>query len=628
MMVRPNRRKGIEEVYGSKLEPMQTGRQQPLPNPTMNKTATMRVNSSRQSDSRTQRSYMTANDYYITTNLPLDATNMRTAPSNLITHGSKTNHIPVQMQHTNAQPTPYGNMSGRRQKASARQQQLMPQQQAQQQQQQQLPKAHFNSIDAKQLSSKSHVHGHAHGHSSHTHVHSKPIQRGVYAINPELEVAANDFSEKDQMMASTSRHSYQPHPHPHAHPPQHQLHQQQQLMLPNSSNSNNNNNNSSSGNNNNKHHHHHTQKHQRQAHSHPHPQPHTRGMQLPTVTEEDDNDDPEEFFDLIRQTVQSAIGTTITDLMNRNFRELGSKMERFSNDLKITNEQMDKLQAEVCNKVMQYGEENSRHFRYLCMKSEYDKMFYQHQTMITNAAPSTDMASTPIANTSQCYLNMAPSTSRAPKQAATAGKIKSVKQQLAGRKADRNVKNMSSDCIKVQNPCVCRSTSKSPKQQTLDAQQSTSEQSVNAKSSDIGVHEVLGQIQRYCTQMQLNEIKDEQQQPKYGSQMHMGDKLSNRSTATLPGESATAVAKGQLQVHASKQTASVTTAAMRTPAETPIDSMDEMEIDNFEYSSDEMSSFSDDSDMKFHGNTTARPPLQSNRGQPTIIIGNNGAGDA
>ncbi|ALC46753.1 CG14540 [Drosophila busckii] len=476
MMVRPNRRKGIEEVYGSKLEPMQTGRQQPLPNPTMNKTATMRVNSSRQSDSRTQRSYMTANDYYITTNLPLDATNMRTAPSNLITHGSKTNHIPVQMQHTNAQPTPYGNMSGRRQKASARQQQLMPQQQAQQQQQQQLPKAHFNSIDAKQLSSKSH--------------------------------------------------------------------------------------------------------------------------------------------------------TTITDLMNRNFRELGSKMERFSNDLKITNEQMDKLQAEVCNKVMQYGEENSRHFRYLCMKSEYDKMFYQHQTMITNAAPSTDMASTPIANTSQCYLNMAPSTSRAPKQAATAGKIKSVKQQLAGRKADRNVKNMSSDCIKVQNPCVCRSTSKSPKQQTLDAQQSTSEQSVNAKSSDIGVHEVLGQIQRYCTQMQLNEIKDEQQQPKYGSQMHMGDKLSNRSTATLPGESATAVAKGQLQVHASKQTASVTTAAMRTPAETPIDSMDEMEIDNFEYSSDEMSSFSDDSDMKFHGNTTARPPLQSNRGQPTIIIGNNGAGDA
>ncbi|KAM8705537.1 hypothetical protein ACLKA7_009917 [Drosophila subpalustris] len=636
-MVRPSRRKGIEEVYGTKLEALPTSRPQAIPQPGMTKTATMRVASSRQGDARTQRSYVTANDYYITTNVPLNATNMRAANSSIATQPSmsKTTQMPVQIQGAATQAMPYGSMSNRRSNKSARQPMQI---------QSQPQKVHFVASDG----NKGHGHMHPHGHN-HPHAKQMPMQmtqRTVYAQNMDMEPNVAELSDKDLLISASNlnsrrqhSHSHHNQPHSHPHPLQHQLHQQQQLSNQNSTN-----------NTNTIHHMHHAQQqqHQNQKHQqhqqHQQHQPHQshkqhqqhqrqnhsqqqRGMQLSAVAEEEDkDDDPEEFFELIRQTVKTAVGTTICDVVSRNFHDLSSKMERFSNELKVTNDLFCKLHDEVTNKVVHYGEENTRHFRYLCMKSEYDKMFYQHQTMITGKNSSNQK----VAAASQANLIPAAAVpTRVAKQSAALNQ-KSVKQQLAsGKLGQGNLKKSTRECVKAQNPCACRSTSKSPPQQQMEEQQSSSEQSVNVKSSELGVREVLGQIQRFCTQMQLNDLKDEQ--PKYNSMTGIG--ISNieigKNTSSISGPLAVdptgKEAKGKSHIGTP---ATAGGDGLDAEDETPVDSMDEIEIDNFQYSSDEMSSYSDaDSDVKFSGSNTARAPLQSSRAKIPTQHSNKGAGD-
>ncbi|XP_075145586.1 uncharacterized protein LOC142220376 [Haematobia irritans] len=221
------------------------------------------------------------------------------------------------------------------------------------------------------------------------------------------------------------------------------------------------------------HSHHH---HQNQHHHHP-------------TEDEDKDDDTEEFFQLIRQTVEKAIGKSISELLNRNFRDLSQKVDRFSADLKNTNELMKKMQMDLNNKIVHYGEETSRHFRYLCMKSEYDKMFYQHQTMMSTASV------VPINHDLAKPNNIAKSS------------------------CESDAKT--EDDQKTLIPCTCRSVSntKTPihPQTTISpkdpGKSSSDDQSIGHKSSDIGMREILDQIQRFCAQMQTSKDKHKDEKP-------------------------------------------------------------------------------------------------------------------
>ncbi|XP_030565259.1 uncharacterized protein LOC115765733 [Drosophila novamexicana] len=623
-MVRANRRKGIEEVYGTKLEAMQPARMQAVPQPGMTKTATMRVNSSRQGDTRTQRSYVTANDYYITTNVPLNSNNIRPATS-VVTHPSKATQMQMQVQPAAAQVLSYGSVSNRRVKPSARQ--ALPGQQA---------KVHFMPQD-----NKANCHTRPHPHT-HPYAKSMPMQitqRTVYGQNSELEPNLTELSDKEQMHNTNSLSARRTRGHlhvnpnqPHSHPLQHQLHQQQQLTHPSINSINNNHQ---------MHHMHpnvkHQQQHQHQHQQHQlqlqlqHQQQHQRGpvhpqqhggMHAPVGTDDDDKDeDPEEFFELIRQTVRKAVGTTISEMVTRNFRDLAGKMERFSNELRMTNENLGKLQNEVTNKVTHYGEENTRHFRYLCMKSEYDKMFYQQQALTAGKRQPPKVAPAPSVKPNPTPPAL---PTRVAKQAA-AFNLKAAKQLTARKLGHGNQKKAPNECVKVQNPCACRSTSKSSHQQPTEEHQSSSEHSVVVKSSELGVREVLGQIQRFCTQMQLSDMKEEQQ--KYNPQPGLSNMELNGKTSSASANLAVNPSYNNGKPKAHIPIGAPPAGARDMELETPVDSMDEIEIDNFQYSSDEMSSYSDDSEVKFSGSTTARAPLQSSRVKLPIQHSNKGAGD-
>jgi len=117
------------------------------------------------------------------------------------------------------------------------------------------------------------------------------------------------------------------------------------------------------------------------------------------------------------------------------------------------------------------------------------------------------------------------------------------------------------------------------------------------------------------------------QRPKYNSMTGISNieisKITSSGSGTLAGDSTVKEPKGKSHIN-------LTTAggdALEAEIETPVDSMDEIEIDNFQYSSDEMSSYSDDSDVKFSGTTTARAPLQPSRPKNSIQHSNKGAGD-
>ncbi|XP_005189565.1 rho GTPase-activating protein gacF [Musca domestica] len=229
-----------------------------------------------------------------------------------------------------------------------------------------------------------------------------------------------------------------------------------------------------SGNDGQQQHHHQHQHQQQQQHHNKHQHVNHHHHHQPHHQDEDKDDDTEEFFQLIRQTVENAIGKSISELLNRNFRELSSKIDRFSMELKSTNDQMKKMHMELNNKISHYGEENSRHFRYLCMKSEYDKMFYQHQTMMSAA--------------------VVPSKNRPVKLDKRLSAVHT--------KSPNNQTPNSSENDAIPAPCTCRSVINN-KSSSKDPQKSLSNDrnDISRKSSEDGIREILEQFQRFFTEM-------------------------------------------------------------------------------------------------------------------------------
>ncbi|KAH8294612.1 hypothetical protein KR018_000250, partial [Drosophila ironensis] len=646
-MVRPNRRKGIEEVYGSKMDAIHPAKSLVVSQVGMTKTASMRAEraaaaasgvtvggaggsngtgvgggpiSNRQGEPRTQRSFITENDYYITTNLPIPPAGLRNVPNQMIQQ-TPPQLIPGHAHphaHAHNHPSPYIANSSRRismaNKPSARQSQTSK-----------VP--HFSLPDNKVNNSVFNLAKPKDSHRMHSHGKPQASQRASFALEDM------DFSDKELMAPPSSnqgnnsrRHVHQIQLQPH-HPLQHQLHQQQ---MPHHSHVKP------------QQHQHHQQhqQHQQQLHHlhhqlhqpnqqqphHPHPhQKHSRGRQpnpsgkLHVSTADDDDekdDDPEEFFELIRQTVQAAVGNTISDALVKNFRDLGHKIDRFSGELKQTNEHLDKLQEHITSKVIYYGEENSRHFRYLCMKSEYDKMFYQHQSMMSGK-PTPEMV-----NNSQANLSaMATATN-------TLGYKPSQTKQSSGKIGKGHVKaagNMSKkDTMESIKVAPFHSSSKSHHSQVVqqaqpsstDPHKSASDQSLTCKSSEMGMREVLGHIQRFCNQWQINDL---------GTQMP-NDVLPTLDDILVPKK----ISNSTLCDSSTKPVnRTIIDSEKRededTEVDTPVDSMDETynDMDEFQISS-EISSCSEDEDtMKYGaGDMTTRAPVKTMR-----RLANKGAGD-
>uniref|UniRef100_A0A1I8QBD2 Uncharacterized protein n=1 Tax=Stomoxys calcitrans TaxID=35570 RepID=A0A1I8QBD2_STOCA len=226
------------------------------------------------------------------------------------------------------------------------------------------------------------------------------------------------------------------------------------------------------------------QQHQHQ-HSHHHNH-HSLGQDNATE-DEDKDDDTEEFFQLIRQTVEKAIGKSISELLNRNFKELSLKVDRLSGDLKNTNQTLRKMQTDLNKKIVHCGEENSRRFNFLCMKSEYDKMFYQQQTMMTSGVVPTNSSND--------------------------------KKQTSHAKTFTNEpKDKAADVEAPLAPCTCRSVRNKhspsiPKMSTarVARKSSSDEQNIGQKSSEEGMREIINKLTRFCAEKLTKDSKQDEQ---------------------------------------------------------------------------------------------------------------------
>jgi len=258
--------------------------------------------------------------------------------------------------------------------------------------------------------------------------------------------------------------------------------------------------------------------------------------------------------------------------------------------------------------VIYYGEENSRHFRYLCMKSEYDKMFYQHQSMMTGKPPTPEMM-----NLSKANLAAAASASKhlgyKPSQSL---KHQGVKGHKGQSRATNNHKKEINEALK--NSGAYHSTSKA-QQQGIAPRKSSSDHSLVGKSSEMGVREVIDHIQRYCNQVQMKE------------QMGADGQLPNLEDILIPKK----MSSGGLCEPGSKSSRNIAGCQGDkkdddTDVETPIDSMDETytEVDDFQFSSDISTCSEDDGcgPKYLSGAATARPSAKLNR-----RAANKGAGD-
>lgn len=256
-----------------------------------------------------------------------------------------------------------------------------------------------------------------------------------------------------------------------------------------------------------------------------------------------------------------------------------------------------------------------RHFKYLCMKSEYDKMFYQHQYMMTGK-PTAEMVNSSqmnLAAVASATKNLGYKTSQASKHAS--GKATKIKRDSKTTTSMVTKKDLM-EALKVG---PFHSSAKSHQAQQVlsaqsamaDAHKSSSDQSLNVKSSELCMREVLGHIERFCTQ-----LKDHSGQAINDALPNLNDimvpkKLSNSGLGDTSAK-ATGRNKGDKKVD-------------ETELDTPVDSMDETytEMDEFQYSS-EISSCSDEDDcMKYGaGDVTTRAPAKPVR-RPI----NKGAGD-
>ncbi|XP_034663272.1 uncharacterized protein LOC117898172 [Drosophila subobscura] len=495
-MVRSNRRKVIEEVYGSKLDVTHPVKSQALPlvgtagGGGAGATGLAHLSPP---DTRIQRSFMTDNDSYIQSNMHLTAKNLRNN-SNILKH---------------SQPSPYSNMNTQRSNIGGKISGRQPQQHKVAHLT--LPKGKVNnSVYGLAPKPKGHPHQQRNGCALSKSV-TQRSNYGAIEVNNNNNNADTELSDKElthQSGTSGSINKRRSHQHTHRmrmempiqmavmpHPPQHQLHQQQ---LTHNSNSNHQHQNIAHTHGNT-----HTPQHPHQKHTCPRQSQSSSQPQVSAADDEDKDDDPEEFFELIRQTVQTAIGNTINDTLFKSFRDLGTKIERFSGELKQTNDNFEKLQETVTGKLVHYGEESSRHFRYLCMKSEYDKMFFQHQAMLSNQTADSS-------NTSQqnvATIGVVPSLG---------GTVRPMSNQKFISKAPKHTQTAhdrgklptgNGNTNKVQNPCAYRTTSKAPHQQQTPPEPHKSSDQIVGQSLHLGVAEVLGHIQRICTQMQQNDME-------------------------------------------------------------------------------------------------------------------------
>ncbi|XP_055851317.1 uncharacterized protein LOC129915685 [Episyrphus balteatus] len=103
------------------------------------------------------------------------------------------------------------------------------------------------------------------------------------------------------------------------------------------------------------------------------------GTETKFFEEKEKDEGTDEFLSLIKETVEGAVEKSLQDMVARSLRDMRIKLDEIQERVDAYGKSLEKIQSELGNKIIHYGEENSRHFRYLCMKSEYDKMFYQNQ---------------------------------------------------------------------------------------------------------------------------------------------------------------------------------------------------------------------------------------------------------
>lgn len=120
------------------------------------------------------------------------------------------------------------------------------------------------------------------------------------------------------------------------------------------------------------------------------------------------------------------------------------------------------------------------------MKSEYDKMFYQHQTLIAAAKPPNPDIAT---------------ESKKPEKRKSTPKL-----SKSTTKLQRN------ECSKSKAPTACPCSSARSKNTSQESKESrkTSSEDISQKSSEVGMREVLEHIQNFCNQMKMNDLKYDQ----------------------------------------------------------------------------------------------------------------------
>lgn len=137
------------------------------------------------------------------------------------------------------------------------------------------------------------------------------------------------------------------------------------------------------------------------------------------------------------------------------------------------------------------------------MKSEYDKMFYQHQTMVaTGTAPNNPTTINNSASTSNIEGKKPERRKSSPKLNINTG----------SNSSSSNIKQHRSNASDVgkstnNGSCTCRNSAKSAsKPEDKTAPRKKSSEDVSQKSSDAGMREVLEHIQKFYNQMQMNDV--------------------------------------------------------------------------------------------------------------------------
>lgn len=119
------------------------------------------------------------------------------------------------------------------------------------------------------------------------------------------------------------------------------------------------------------------------------------------------------------------------------------------------------------------------------MKSEYDKMFYQHQTLIASTTPPTSTTLT--------------SENKKPEKRKSVPKLSNSLPKMQRNEIDKPSTSAN---------CSCR-TPKSKSPAGNKQLQKISSADLSQKSSEVGMREVLEHIQKFCNQMQMNDFRCE-----------------------------------------------------------------------------------------------------------------------